>query len=114
MYTGYFAETSNRGDWIEAIQLIDVNSGDVIDITGCTVQIAVRNMQSKEQVLSGSTDDGTVTLPDLGVFMWTFLESKMNALCPAAYEVGVRISRDDRTVQLVIGAVNVSEGIVDD
>lgn len=114
MYTGYFAETSNRGDWSEAIQLIDVNSGDVIDITGCTVQLAVRHLQTKQQVLWGSTDDGIITLPEMGVFLWTFPEKTMNALCPAAYEVGVRISRDDRTVQLVIGNVNVSEGIVDD
>ncbi|MBR0882483.1 hypothetical protein ABIF65_004125 [Bradyrhizobium japonicum] len=110
MYTGYFATTSNRGDWSEAIMLADAESGDIIDITGCRVTLSVADEQGGVR-LKASTDDGSITLPDVGTFQWDFDENQMSGLCPGAYNVGVRISRDDRTVQLVIGSVNVMEGI---
>ncbi|MEY9239183.1 hypothetical protein ABIF68_006802 [Bradyrhizobium japonicum] len=112
MYTGYFATASNRGDWSEAIVLTDAESGDVIDISACRVTLTVRDDNGRN-VLKASTDDGSITLPDLGTFQWDFSDDQMSGLCPGAYGVGVRISQDDRTVQLVIGSVNVMEGIDD-
>lgn len=110
MYTGFFATTSNRADWSEAIVLTDAESGELIDISGCRVTLTVSD-ENKCARLTASTDDGTITLPDVGTFQWDFPATQMGGLCPGAYSVGVRISQDERTAQLVIGSVNVMEGI---
>ncbi|QOG23163.1 hypothetical protein [Bradyrhizobium sp. SEMIA] len=110
MYTGHFATTSNRSDWSEAVVLTDVESGEVIEITGCRVTLSVTDERGCVR-LKASTDDGSITLPDVGTFQWDFDATAMGGLCPGAYNVGVRISRDARTVQLVIGNINVMEGI---
>jgi hypothetical protein len=109
MYTGSFAAVSNRADWSEAVVLTDAESGDLIDISACRVTLSVTD--NYRALLTASTDDGSITLPDVGTFMWNFSQDQMNALCPGAYPVGVRISQDTRTCQLVIGTVNVMEGI---
>ncbi|MBR0741155.1 hypothetical protein JQ581_29910 [Bradyrhizobium liaoningense] len=110
MYTGYFATASNRADWTEAVVLTDAESGEVIDIADCRVTLTVADDGGCVR-LRASTDDGSITLPDVGTFQWDFDATQMSGLCPGAYRVGVRISRDDRTVQLVIGNINVMEGI---
>lgn len=111
MYGGYLAEQSNRGDWVEAATLTDEETGDLIDISGCRVTLTMRNLKTGQQALSGSTDGGEITLPEMGTFLWTFDDQAMGGICPGAYEVGVRISQDDRTVQLIIGNINIVEGI---
>jgi len=114
MYVGSLPSVSNREDWSEAFTLVDSDSGDVIDISGCSVTMTVRNFSDKSVVLTGSTDTGEITFPvggTDGTFMWTFPDTQMSALCQRQYEVGVRISRDTRTAQLIVGTVEVLEGI---
>lgn len=111
MYIGSLSPVSNREDWQEAITLTDEDSGELIDISACSITMTVRDVKNKCVVLKGSTDHGEITLPEAGTFMWSFLATAMGALCQAEYEVGVRISQDDRTAQLIIGTVNVMEGI---
>src|SRR5262245_29567030 len=101
MYSGSLAPTSNREDWQEAITLTDEDSGDLIDISGCTITMTVRDLKNKCVVLTGSTTNGEITLPEDGTFLWDFPAEAMGALCQAEYEVGVRITQDDRTAQLI-------------
>lgn len=110
MYTGYFATASNRADWMEAVLLVDSDSGDVIDISGCRVTMTVRDERGCAR-LTASTDDGSIILPDTGTFQWDFDATAMSGLWAGAYQVGVRLSQDDRTVQLIIGNINVMEGL---
>jgi hypothetical protein len=35
----------------------------------------------------------------------------MQGVPPRAYDVGVRISQDSRTMQLIIGTINITDGI---
>ena len=110
MYTGYLAPASNRASWTEAVQLVDNESGDNIEISGCRITLTVRN-ENRNPVLTASTDDGTITLPQTGTFQWDFSETQMSGLCPGASSVRGRISQDDRVVQLLIGNINIMEGI---
>lgn len=112
MYTGYLAPTSNRSDWTETVLLEDNESGDVIDLTGCRVTLTVRDEHNCAR-LTADSNAGTITFPDVGMFAWNFLEGTMRGLCAGAYHVGVRIARDTKTVQLIIGTVNVMEGLDD-
>ena len=111
MYVGSLPQVSNREDWMQAITLTDADTGELIDISGCDITLTVRDFKNKCTVLTGSIDNGEITLPEDGTFMWTFLASAMSGLCQAQYEIGVRIAQDDRTAQLIIATVDVFEGI---
>jgi hypothetical protein len=130
MYSGHLCEQSNRSDWQEAIVLTDMETDDLIDISLCRITMSVVPLQrgvnayatvptsygygdipNNSPVLTGSTDTGEITLPELGTFMWTFPADRMGGVCAGAYQVGVRISQDDRTMQLIVGSVAIVEGI---
>jgi hypothetical protein len=134
MYYGHVSSTSNREDWTEACVLTDADTGDLIDISQCRVTMTLRNLERRRDaapgiynsyydrstgsiILMGSTDTGEITLPDVGTFQWSYPETSMCKLIPGEYEVGVRISQIDptdgsaRTMQLIIGSVDVIEGI---
>ena len=111
MYSGYLPEQSNQSDWIEAVTLTDEETDELIDISGCRVMLTLRDLKNQQPALWGSTDDGEITLPEAGTFMWTFDVDTMRSLRPGAYEIGVRLSQDDRTVQLIIGSINITDGI---
>ena len=126
MYYGHVSTASNRADWQEACVLTDQETGELIDISLCRVTMTVTRAASRSTVsssyaeefhsgsgpaLTGSTDDGTITLPDVGTFEWLFPATRMAGLCQGEYVIGVRISQDDRTAQLIVGTVSVVEGI---
>ena len=133
MYYGQLDTASNRADWQEAVVLVDEDTGDLIDISLCRITLTVRTLRARPNptignniaggyggygyepwgaiALTGSTDTGEITLVDVGTFMWTFTADQMATLPAGAYEIGVRISQDSRTVQLIVGQVNVIEGI---
>jgi hypothetical protein len=111
MYLGSLPSVSNRETWQQAITLVDADTGELIDISLCSVTMTVRDFKNKQTVLTGSTDSGEITLPEDGTFAWSFTPTQMGALCQAQYEVGVRIAQDDRVAQLIIGTVEVLEGI---
>ena len=124
MYYGHVSTASNRADWQEACVLTDQETGELIDISQCRVMMTVTRAAPRSTVsssyaeeynsgpaLTGSTDDGTITLPDVGTFEWLFSATRMAGLCQGEYVIGVRISQDDRTAQLIIGTVSVVEGI---
>jgi hypothetical protein len=125
MYFGHVSTASNRADWQEAVVLSDQDTGDLIDISLCRITLTVVKMPRNPNVynrdgyygydhdgvaLTGSTDTGEITLPDVGTFQWLFPADRMTCLRQGEYQIGVRISQDDRTMQLIVGTVNVIEG----
>jgi hypothetical protein len=111
MYVGSLPAISNREDWQVAFTLVDANSGEIIDLAGCTVTMTVRDFKNKQTALTGSSTNGDITFPEPGTFMWEFRASRLSGLCAAQYEVGVRIAKDIRVTQLIVGTVDVMEGI---
>lgn len=129
MYTGHVSTASNRADWSETIVLTDEETGELIDISACRITMTVlhrpRNPNNYTRdgyyglpdtglsagiALTGSTDTGEITLPDVGTFTWSFSADRMAALPQGEYQLGLRISQDSRTVQLIIGTANIAEG----
>ena len=128
MYNGQLDSQSNRADWQDSFTVVDSETGDPVDISGCRITMTVvfrpRNPnyrlsdgyygavpQSGGVMLTGSTDTGEITLPgDIGTFMWLFPASRMMGLPNGEYQVGVRLSQNGSTIQLIIGAVPVHEG----
>ena len=113
MYIGALEATANQATWDGQIQLIDVDDGEFIDITDCSITMTVADQKSKSIVLTGSTAAGEITMPEDGVFAWRFSKDRMSALCAGTYDVGIRISDEDEEItrQLVIGTVQVLDGI---
>jgi hypothetical protein len=124
MYYGHVSTASNRADWQEAVVLTDEDTGELIDISLCRITLSVvkmarsrpddyggQNGYNNAVSLTGSTDTGEITLPDVGTFQWIFVADQMAGLPPGEYQIGVRITQDTRTVQLIIGTVNILEGI---
>jgi hypothetical protein len=127
-YTGHVSSASNRADWQEACVLVDEDTGELIDISLCRITMTVTRFRKDpnrtiaggyydysvnygEVILTGSTDTGEITLPDVGTFQWLFPAARMNCLHQGEYQMGVRISQDTRIAQLIIGTVNIDEGI---
>ena len=129
MYFVNFDQQSNRADWIDTIELRDDEDGQLIDLTGWTITMQVRTKTQSGQgsvpyvpfsiygglspvVLTGSTTDGSITIPSIGIIQWTFRANAMSNLGPGFYEVGMILFKDPDTVQLAIGLVPIVEGVV--
>ena len=128
-YTGHVSTASNRADWQEVCVLVDEDTGESIDISLCRITMTVKKTRKNpntvipnmsyydyspnntDTVLTGSTDTGEITLVDVGTFQWLFPATTMAGLHFGEYQIGIRISQDTRTVQLIIGTVNIDEGI---
>lgn len=118
MYTGSLDTFSNREDWKARFRVIDGGpdgSGEDVDLTGCTVTLGV--YENKCQRFTGSTTDGIITLSEYttGVFSiieWTVPETTTKGFCAGSYDIGITISNDDQTMQLVVGTVAVVDGNV--
>lgn len=113
MYDAQLKPVSNRADWLETIELINDDDGQVItDLTGVTVNIEVRQMPGCYRTLTGSSDDGHVTFPGNGVIQWQFSRSEMSTLTAGTYEIGLTVTLNDFTEQELIGSLPVVDGVV--
>ena len=125
-YYGNVSTPSNRADWIETCKVIDTDTGDPIDLSTCIISMTVlkkvRNpnfyadgfygrVYPNSIILTGSTVTGEITVVDLGTFQWNFPAGRMSGLPQGEYEVGVRFSQGGQIMQLIIGTINVREGI---
>lgn len=103
---------SNREDWTDQVQIFEDN--EVVDITGATIVLAVREKTSKTNKLLAQTGDG-VTIDDgaNGLFSFSFPVASMRGMnASIAYEVGCTVELNGVTKQLFIGTVSVLDGIV--
>lgn len=114
MYDAQLKPVSNRADWLETIELIDDDTGQVItDLTGVTVKIEVRaGTPCYSRALAGSSDDGHVTFPGFGIVQWLFTRSEMSNLTAGTYEIGITVTLNDFTEQELIGSLPVLDGVV--
>ena len=125
-YYGGISTPSNRADWINTCLVMDDDTGEPIDISLCRITMTILKVSRNPNyyrdgyygriypnaiILKGSTDTGEITVPQLGVFQWIFSADRMNGLPQGQYEIGIRLSQDDQTMQLVIGSIDVMEGI---
>lgn len=113
MYEANLEPISNREDWVGTIELIDDDTGQVVtDLSGFSMTLEVRDRRTRCVVLSATTDNGKVTDNGGGVIGWNFPATDMAVICPGSYHLGITISRDGLTSQLLIGVVPVLDGVV--
>lgn len=110
MYQGSLAPVSNREDWIVQSPLID-EDGDEITLTDADIEVFVcRQGCPQTAVLTGTIDNGKVTLPTSTSFQWQFTPDDMGALCAGTYEVYLRVTLNDVTSQILACTVPIVEG----
>lgn len=110
MYTGSLAAVSNREDWIVSSPLID-EDGTEITLTDAALELFIcRQGCPGSAVLSGSTDDGKITLPTSTSFQWAFTPEDMSVLCAGTYDAFLRVTIDDVTTQILSCTVPIVEG----
>ena len=104
---------SNRADWIDQCEVRDDEDGQLIDLTGAVIVLAVRDRLSMANVMLAQTSDGSIVVQGMGVFGFTFPLSKMRALVGSrAYDVACTVQLNGITQQFFLGSVNVLDGIV--
>lgn len=116
MYTGALRAASNRARWTFSVELTDEDTGAAVDLTGATIEVAVRDQQSKQPLLTGSTTDGRVTLtsPTAGIFSILFTRDIFGVLAAGMYDVGVRvILASGSDFQLIVATLPVVDGVLD-
>lgn len=116
MYTGSIAATSNRVAWTAIGELVDPDTNDFVDLTGATIEVAIRARPSNSQsppTLVATIANGKLAVIGTGQFQWTFPRSDMATLFAGDYDVGVRIVLADLSDhQLFAGLLPVVDGVV--
>jgi hypothetical protein len=108
-------EATNQSDWALPIQFIDRATGDLIDLSSDTFQLALVPTSppgSTYPVLTGSTVTGELTVTGLGILYVYFPAARMSSLVPGTYKVGLTISNGVQTAQVLVGHLPVRDGIV--
>lgn len=130
MFQGAFPAITNRQGFVDEVEVIDADDGTPIDLTGSTIQVAICGQVSPYFYdyghwpvspnfgawgyprLLATTADGTVTIPEIGVFIFTFTPAQIATLCPGQYVVACNMARDGETIQPILGTMSVLDGVV--
>jgi hypothetical protein len=124
-----FPPITNREGFTDVVEILDADDGTPIDLTGWTIQVAIRSCPYPNrtgdywptafafgfdgaQRLLATTADGSVTIPTLGVFIFTFTPAQIASLCPGHYVFAANIASDGEAVQLWLGELPVLDGVV--
>lgn len=114
-YFGALDPASNRADFNEPYGLDDAETGDPIDeaiLSAASIVFEIADPVSKAILLSATSDNGLVTIPTDGVMLVTFTRAQMTTLCPGTYNVGITITDDDETEQILAGTIPIYDGVV--
>ena len=108
MYLGTLPAVTNRATYKEQIEVSDVDTGELIDLTEATITFEIRDPLSRETRLA-ATLAGGIAVISTGIFEVTFTAAQMRGLAAATYDVGCVVTRDDDE-QLIAGTLPVLDG----
>ena len=104
-------QATDDADWTETIALVSASDGSDYDLSAMDFTLKVNDGGSI--VLSRSTTDSTITMPDDYSVRWTFTPSQLSALCPGKdYAVGMTMTDGASTTQIFIGVLKFVDGVV--
>lgn len=110
MYHVSFPAQSRDASWAFIGQITDLED-NLIDLTGLTLVFAIRDKTGCPR-LSASTNDGSITILDLGTFRWFFTLQQMQMLACETYQTGFTVTTADltQTVQFFVGPLPIITG----
>lgn len=109
-YSSTFDQQSNKADFTFEITATDADTGALVDFTGADVVCSIRDKRDNCQLVTISTDDSTITLPDANTLSFLFAKTVIGNLC-GHYNIGCVFEKNGLTTQLFIGTVSFYDGI---
>lgn len=104
------ASAVNTADWKTQFQFNDGETGDLIDFTGATIKIVVKDFDGCQRICA-STDDGKISIISTGIFELDVPESDMQCLCPGSYQVGGIYELNGEIISLFTGTLAIISGV---
>lgn len=101
---------TNNADWKLNFQFNDGDTGDLIDFTGASIEIEVRD-RNKCLLIEATTANGKITIVSTGVIQLLVPASEMTNLCAGQYDVGGLYVLNDETISLFTGEVQIRDGV---
>lgn len=111
MYHGSLPATSNREDFEVIFQLVDEDTGDLIDLSAATIVAQISDQNGCQRILLG-TSSGEITLPETTTFRILIPRASMACLCAGQYRVGLTVENAGLTTSFIIGTLPVLDGNV--
>jgi hypothetical protein len=112
-YTGHVAAASNRADLMFQVELIDPKTNDFVDFTGAAITVALRPVTQSSPALSGTNQDGHITVLGPGTFEVHFTRSEMAQFAAGDIDIGITVLlASGITYQLLAGQLPVVDGVV--
>lgn len=110
MYEVKFFATDDA-DWAQSIDLFDDDTGEPLDTTDMAFALGVS--RDGLVLLSASTEDGSIEVPETGVIQWRFTVAQLGSLCPGTtYNVGCTVETTDGVTQVFTGTLAFIDGSV--
>jgi hypothetical protein len=110
MKIGSFDAVTNRETFQTERQIIDIETGEAIDLTGASLVFEICDPGCRTPRLSVSTDDGGIVFLDAYTYQVTISEARMSGLCAGTYDVYLKCTRDDFTAQIIAATLPVLDG----
>jgi hypothetical protein len=104
------SSTANNADWKTQFQFTDADTGDLIDFTGATIEVEVRDFDGCLRI-EATTDNGLITIQSAGIFEVDVPAETMTDLCPGTYQIGGVYSLNDETISLFTGSLAIISGV---
>jgi len=112
MYQVQFIATTSA-DWAEAIELIDAETNLALQVPDNAVFKLAIGDRCWGGSLDASTTDGEITRPEINVIQWRFTPDKINRYWRGStHPVGLTMTTDGGTVQLMVGTLTILDGVV--
>ena len=107
MFTGPIEPQSNRSDLTITYSLTSVDDGLPFDVTGAAFVATIYDAQ-QNIVLTGSTADGSVTVPSAGIIQYYAPQAFVSALKAGKYEASLVATRDGLTEEIFRNSLTVT------
>lgn len=106
------ASFTNTEDWIQDVQFINAETEDPLAgvDTATAAEVELRDIDG-DIVLTGTLENGAVTLPGSGVLRWTFPAAAVGGLVPGTHEVWVSLTIGGVKTDMYLDNVTVFVGV---
>lgn len=104
------SSATNNADWKTQFQFTDAETGELIDFTGATIEVEVRDFDGCQKI-EATTGNGLVTIQSAGIFEVDVPATTMVNLCPGTYQIGGVYSLNGETISLFTGLLAIISGV---
>jgi hypothetical protein len=106
-FVGVEAPASNRASFHRTWAVISAEDDTPFDLTGANIVFEISDPETGRSMLSATTANGKVFVPELGRMSVFFTVDEMRGLCPQTYEIACTIASAGETQPFIKGSLPV-------